>query len=168
MVFVGRILDGITAGNLSTAQAYISDHTKPEDRAKSFGIIGIAFGLGFMCGPGIGGWLGEIDPSYPFLLAASLSLTSMICTYALLSDEKPPQADASPAAAAAAPVGPGGKRPSPASARCSCSSSCSRSRSPASRAAWRCSRSAASTGARATPACCSRTAASSGSCGKAA
>lgn len=116
MVFLGRIVDGVTAGNLALAQAYISDHTKPEDRAKSFGIIGIAFGLGFMYGPGIGGWLGEIDPSYPFLLAASLSLTSMICTYALLGDEKPPQADASSpagAAAAAAPVGPGGKRPSP-------------------------------------------------------
>jgi MFS family permease len=106
MVFVGRIVDGITAGNLSIAQAYISDHTKPEDRAKSFGIIGIAFGIGFMIGPGLGGWLGHIDPSYPFLLAATLSLTSMTCTAMLLTSEKPPQQDA-----AAGPAGPGGRRP---------------------------------------------------------
>ena len=54
MVFVGRILDGITAGNLSIAQAYISDHTEPQNRAKAFGIIGIAFGIGFIVRPGDG------------------------------------------------------------------------------------------------------------------
>ena len=51
VVFLGRIIDGATAGNLSLAQAYISDVTKPEERAKSFGVIGIAFGLGFLIGP---------------------------------------------------------------------------------------------------------------------
>ncbi len=106
MVFAGRILDGITAGNLSLAQAYISDHTKPENRAKAFGVIGVAFGVGFMFGPGIGGVLAEYGMHVPFLAAASLSLLSIICTYTLLGDEKPPQQDAAPAAL------PGGKRPS--------------------------------------------------------
>src|SRR5580704_8845963 len=95
MVFLGRIIDGVTAGNLALAQAYISDHTKPEDRAKSFGVIGIAFGLGFMVGPALGGVLGVINPHYPFLLAASLSALSMVCTYMLLGNERPPQHDAS-------------------------------------------------------------------------
>jgi MFS family permease len=103
MVFAGRILDGVTAGNLSLAQAYISDHTAPENRAKAFGVIGVAFGVGFMFGPGIGGVLAEYGMHVPFLAAASLSLLSIICTYTLLGNEKPP-ADATTA-------GPGGRRP---------------------------------------------------------
>ena len=105
MVFVGRILDGITAGNLSTAQAYISDHTKPEDRAKAFGIIGVAFGVGFMFGPGLGGYLGQYGMHWPFLVSASLSFLSIVCTYTLLPRNLPPQ-QAQPEAG-----GPGGKRP---------------------------------------------------------
>jgi MFS family permease len=105
MVFAGRILDGITAGNLSLAQAYISDHTQPENRAKAFGVIGVAFGVGFMFGPGIGGVLAEYGMHVPFLAAASLSLLSIICTYTLLGKEKPP-ADAPSAGAL-----PGGRRP---------------------------------------------------------
>lgn len=104
MVFVGRILDGITAGNLSTAQAYISDHTKPADRAKAFGIIGIAFGVGFMFGPGLGGYLGEYGMHIPFLVSACLSALSMVCTYTILPRELPPQA-APPADGAALPAG---------------------------------------------------------------
>ncbi len=104
MVFAGRILDGLTAGNLSIAQAYISDHTTPDNRAKAFGIIGIAFGVGFMFGPGIGGVLAEYGLHVPFLAAAALSLLSIICTYTLLGKEKPPQRDAE------GPL-PGGRRP---------------------------------------------------------
>ena len=104
MVFLGRILDGLTAGNLSLAQAYISDHTLPENRAKSFGVIGIAFGIGFMFGPALGGWLGEYGMHYPFLVAASLSALSMACTYFLLPREEglAPKPEV---------VGPGGRRP---------------------------------------------------------
>src|SRR5690606_34021464 len=105
MVFVGRILDGLTAGNLSIAQAYISDHTPPENRAKAFGIIGIAFGVGFMFGPGIGGVLAEYGMHVPFLAAAALSLTSIVATATLLRAEPPP------AHAAEGPL-PGGRRPS--------------------------------------------------------
>ncbi len=107
MVFVGRILDGFTAGNLSIAQAYISDHTAPENRAKAFGVIGIAFGIGFMFGPALGGWLGDAYGMHmPFVVAASLSLTSILATYALLPAEPPklaPPADGD--------IGPGGRRP---------------------------------------------------------
>ncbi len=108
MVFVGRILDGLTAGNLSLAQAYISDHTKPENRAKAFAVIGIAFGIGFMFGPLVGGFLGQYGMHYPFILAAGLSALSIFCTYTLLpKEEKPPET-----MPAAQVVGPGGRRPS--------------------------------------------------------
>jgi MFS family permease len=108
MVFVGRILDGVTAGNLSIAQAYISDHTRPESRAKAFGIIGIAFGIGFMFGPALGGWLGKAYGMHvPFVVAACLSLISILCTYALLPSEPPAERRGLPAGDA----GPGGRRP---------------------------------------------------------
>jgi MFS transporter, DHA1 family, tetracycline resistance protein len=115
MVFLGRILDGITAGNLSTAQAYISDHTKPEDRAKSFGIIGIAFGIGFMFGPGMGGWLSShYGMHMPFIVSACLSFISIVCTWTLLPRELPPQARPDIGEikrADAGPSGPAGRRP---------------------------------------------------------
>ena len=57
MLYVARVLDGSTAGNLSLAQAYIADHTEPSQRAKSFGLIGIAFGVGFFIGPSLTGYL---------------------------------------------------------------------------------------------------------------
>lgn len=106
MVFVGRIIDGVTAGNLSTAQAYISDHTKPENRAKAFGIIGVAFGLGFMVGPAMGAELGKHGLHLPFIAAACMSALSVVCTYTLLPKRAPVVEGA-----AAAPM-PGGKRPS--------------------------------------------------------
>ena len=113
MVFVGRILDGITAGNLSLAQAYISDHTTPDNRAKAFGVIGVAFGLGFMVGPGLGGYLGKYGLYLPFLVAACLSALSMFATYMLLQNETPGAVGdgTQVPVAKAATTGPGGKRP---------------------------------------------------------
>jgi MFS family permease len=109
MLFAGRILDGLTAGNLSIAQAYISDHTAPENRAKAFGVIGVAFGIGFMFGPALGGWLGTAyDVRMPFVVAAGLSLCSILATYTLLPAEP---ARREPVAGDAAHVGPGGRRP---------------------------------------------------------
>jgi MFS family permease len=107
MVFAGRIIDGVTAGNLSIAQAYISDHTAPQNRAKAFGVIGVAFGIGFMFGPGLGGVLGGYGLHVPFIVAACLSAISMFFTYMLLGSEKPPQSDQP----SAAPL-PAGRRPS--------------------------------------------------------
>lgn len=107
MVFVGRVLDGLTAGNLSIAQAYISDHTAPEDRAKAFGVIGIAFGIGFMFGPALGGWLGDSYGMHmPFVVAAGLSLTSILATYTLLPAEPPRHTPP-----VGGDAGPGGRRP---------------------------------------------------------
>ena len=89
MVFLSRIIDGLTAGNLSLAQAYISDVTEPENRAKSFGLIGIAFGMGFLVGPGVSGFLAQFSYQYPIFAAAGLSFTSILCTYFLLPSSKP-------------------------------------------------------------------------------
>ena len=86
---MARAIDGATAGNLSLAQAYISDVTEPKDRAKSFGIIGIAFGLGFLIGPAISGLLAKYDYRYPIFAAAAMSATSILTTYLLLPAVKP-------------------------------------------------------------------------------
>ena len=95
VIFLSRVIDGLTAGNLSLAQAYISDVTKPEDRAKSFALIGIAFGMGFLIGPGISGFLAQYSYQYPIFAAASLSAASILSTYFLLPGGKPAAHDAS-------------------------------------------------------------------------
>ena len=84
LVFVSRVIDGLTAGNLSLAQAYISDVTRPEERAKSFGVIGVAFGIGFLIGPAVSGFLSTFGYQYPIFAAAALSFTSILSTYFLL------------------------------------------------------------------------------------
>src|SRR5688572_16850092 len=73
LLFISRVIDGFTAGNISLAQAYIADVTKPEERTKSFAIIGIAFGLGFLIGPAISGFLSQFGYVYPMLVAIVLS-----------------------------------------------------------------------------------------------
>ena len=85
MIYLARVLDGSTAGNLSLAQAYISDHTAPGQRAKSFGLIGIAFGVGFFIGPSLTGYLAaKYGITVPIYLAACMSATSIVCTVTLL------------------------------------------------------------------------------------
>jgi len=85
MLYLARVLDGSTAGNLSLAQAYISDHTEPSQRAKSFGLIGIAFGIGFFIGPSLTGYLSaKYGMTTPIYLAAVMSATSILCTATLL------------------------------------------------------------------------------------
>src|SRR6202035_4571385 len=84
LVFVSRIIDGLTAGNLSLAQAYIADVTEPEQRSKSFAMIGVAFGIGFLIGPAISGFLSTFGYQYPIFAAAALSATSILATYFLL------------------------------------------------------------------------------------
>jgi MFS transporter, DHA1 family, tetracycline resistance protein len=75
-LFVGRVISGITAASISTAGAYIADVTPPEQRAAKFGLLGAAFGAGFVVGPALGGVLGDISPRLPFWVAAALSLTN--------------------------------------------------------------------------------------------
>lgn len=101
VVFLSRIIDGLTAGNLSLAQAYIADVTVPEKRAKSFGVIGIAFGIGFLIGPAISGYLSQFGLAYPIFAAAFLSASSIVCTTTLLPKVEPHTEDQS---------GPAGRR----------------------------------------------------------
>jgi len=81
MLFLGRILDGITGGNISTAQAYIADITTKENRAKGMGLIGAAFGLGFIFGPAIGGILSRWGIHVPFFFAAALCFANAVLLY---------------------------------------------------------------------------------------
>src|SRR5579859_1689074 len=85
-LFLARALDGITAGNVPVAMAVISDTTKPEDRAKGFGIIGAAFGAGFALGPAISALTFSINPSLPFLIAAAITAIAVILTYFILPE----------------------------------------------------------------------------------
>ena len=114
VVFLARIIDGLTAGNLSLAQAYISDVTEPKDRAKSFAIIGIAFGIGFLFGPALSGFLAHYSLHYPIFVAAGLSATSIICTATLLPATTPRPAPPVGAPVtdpdASAPAEPAGRR----------------------------------------------------------
>ena len=84
LVFLSRVIDGLTAGNISLAQAYIADVTKPEERTKSFALIGIAFGLGFLVGPAVSGFLSQYGYRAPVFLAIGLSALSIVATTVLL------------------------------------------------------------------------------------
>ena len=86
MVFAGRIIAGITGGNISTAQAYIADVTTRENRAKGMGYFGATFGLGFIFGPAIGGILSRYGIHVPFLFAAALSFLNAILLFFILPE----------------------------------------------------------------------------------
>lgn len=80
-LFVGRIISGITSASIPTAMAYIADVTPKEKRAGAFGMIGVAFGIGFVLGPAVGGFLGEINNRLPFWVAAGFSLLNWCWGY---------------------------------------------------------------------------------------
>lgn len=101
MVFLARVIDGITAGNLSLAQAYIADVTEPQHRTRAFGVIGVAFGLGFLVGPAISGFLAQYSHQAPILVAMGLSGLSVLATAFLLPGTTPGRE---------AGEGPGGRR----------------------------------------------------------
>ena len=85
-LFVGRILAGITGASFTTATAYIADISNDENRSKNFGMVGAAFGLGFILGPPIGGLLGDIGTRVPFMFAAGLSLVNALYGYFILPE----------------------------------------------------------------------------------
>ncbi len=96
-LFVARIVDGFSGGNLTVAQAYISDITEPEDRARSFGmIIGVSFGLGFLMGPMLGGFLSRYGYDIPAYAAAILSFASIMATTFLLPETQHQRDDSRP------------------------------------------------------------------------
>ncbi len=88
-LFLGRILAGVTGATFSTASAYIADISPPEKRAQNFGMIGVAFGLGFILGPALGGELGRIGPRVPFFAASGLALLNGIYGYFFVPESLP-------------------------------------------------------------------------------
>jgi DHA1 family tetracycline resistance protein-like MFS transporter len=91
MLLAGRIISGVASASYSTANAYIADVTAPENRARSFGMLGAAFGVGFVVGPLIGGWLGAIDLRLPFWFAAGLALLNFAYGLFVLPESLPPE-----------------------------------------------------------------------------
>ncbi len=89
LLFLARIIDGITGGNISIAQAFIADVTPPQDRSKAFGLIGAAFGLGFIIGPALGGALSNISLSAPAYFAGALALANVALGYFILPESLP-------------------------------------------------------------------------------
>ena len=85
-LFIGRVIAGITGASFTTASAYIADISTPENRAQNFGMIGAAFGLGFILGPMIGGLLGELGARVPFFVAAGLALLNCAYGYFVLPE----------------------------------------------------------------------------------
>ncbi len=97
MLFLARIIDGASGGNISTAQAYIADLTTPEERSKAMGLIGAAFGLGFIIGPALGGIFSSISPNAPFFLVAGLCLLNALLVWKYLPESLPPEKREHPA-----------------------------------------------------------------------
>jgi len=89
VLFIARIIDGITGGNISVAQAIIADSTKGEDRAKAFGMLGAAFGFGFLFGPAIGGLLGQFGLQAPFFFGAGLAIIGTFLGAIILKETLP-------------------------------------------------------------------------------
>lgn len=99
-LFIGRIINGITAASFSTANAYVADVTPPQDRAKTFGLMGAAFSFGFLVGPVLGGFLagpamtkvlGDFALRLPFLVAAALTAVNLVYGYFILPESLPPE-----------------------------------------------------------------------------
>lgn len=86
LLFIGRIIDGATGGNISTAQAYIADVSTPETRSRAMGLIGAAFGMGMTFGPMIGGLMSQISYAAPFYFATGLALLNAVLLYFLLPE----------------------------------------------------------------------------------
>lgn len=89
MLFAGRILDGITGGNITTAQAYAADITTDEERARGLGLLQAAFGAGFVFGPALGGFLGHYGPLMPFIGATVITIATLILTFFTLKESLP-------------------------------------------------------------------------------
>ncbi|MFM2125445.1 MAG: hypothetical protein RL328_1896, partial [Acidobacteriota bacterium] len=89
--FIGRLIAGVTGANFSAATAYIADISPPEKRAANFGIIGAAFGLGFIAGPALGGWLGNDNLRMPFFAAAGLTLLNWLYGLFVLPESLKPE-----------------------------------------------------------------------------
>jgi DHA1 family tetracycline resistance protein-like MFS transporter len=86
MLFLARIVDGLSGGNISTARAYVADVTEPKDRARAYGLIGAAFGLGFIMGPALSGVLAKISYTAPIWAAAAITLVATVMAWLWLPE----------------------------------------------------------------------------------
>jgi MFS transporter, DHA1 family, tetracycline resistance protein len=91
VLFLGRLIDGVTGGNFSTATAYIADVSTPEERPKNFALIGIAFGVGFVLGPALSALVSQYNIDAPAYVAGFLALLSFGMMYFLLPESHPPE-----------------------------------------------------------------------------
>jgi len=89
-LFAGRLISGIASSSIATAYAYVADVTPADRRAARFGLLGAAFGAGFVLGPALGGWAGSISPRLPFWIAAGLSLLNAFYGLLVLPESLPP------------------------------------------------------------------------------
>ena len=90
-LFVGRLVAGVMGASFTTANAYIADISTPENRARNFGFVGVAFGLGFIFGPLFGGLLGSVDLRLPFFASAGLALVNWLYGFFVLPESLPPE-----------------------------------------------------------------------------
>jgi DHA1 family tetracycline resistance protein-like MFS transporter len=104
-LFLGRVIAGVMGASFTTANAYIADVSGPADRARNFGLIGVAFGLGFIFGPALGGFLGELHIRLPFFGAAGLALINWLYGFFVLPESLPPEKRGSFSWKKASPVG---------------------------------------------------------------
>ena len=86
MLFAARVVDGLSGGNISTARAYVADVTEPKDRARAYGLIGAAFGLGFILGPALSGVLAKVSYTAPIWAAAVVTLVATVMAWAWLPE----------------------------------------------------------------------------------
>ncbi|HEY4031942.1 MAG TPA: TCR/Tet family MFS transporter [Caulobacteraceae bacterium] len=105
VLYIGRLISGITAASFSTAGAYIADITPPEKRAQNFGLIGAAFGVGFVIGPALAGLLGQFSPRLPFWFAAGLAMVNWLFGLFVLPESLPKERRAAFSWRKANPVG---------------------------------------------------------------
>src|SRR5437773_4256413 len=91
ILFIGRLISGATSASFSISGAYVADVTPPEKRAARFGMLGVAFGIGFIVGPAIGGLLGAIDLRAPFWFSAVLSFANFLYGLLILPESLPPE-----------------------------------------------------------------------------
>ena len=92
LLFSARIIDGISGGTAATASAVLADITPVERRARSFGLIGVAFGLGFILGPGLGGWLAQFGIALPVWVATGFAVVNLLVVLVLLPETHPAEA----------------------------------------------------------------------------
>lgn len=89
LLFIGRIISGLTGANITVAMAYVADVSDDSNRSSNFGLIGAAYGMGFIIGPAIGGLLGHWGPEYPFLVAAGMNMLNFLFGYFILPESLP-------------------------------------------------------------------------------